>query len=230
MKTEEKLTSDKNSQTTQQCLKQKSPSESKPPLVKIPPIVEVKTERAVEGAQNQGHPIKKEQEEEDRNALDGSSLGIKIGVCWSLRPIKEEPVDAALASQPAQHAAVSCKSEGGAADIPKVKQEANTEEWQSAGCPAESRKRPSSPSEQRLDTEVVHKKFRPLPQPQQQSLGDDHPGPSHVEGAWPVKVEKVPTSHVFPAEGEGERETIALTRRKIIIITTIIINRSYYTL
>lgn len=207
MKTEEKHRSDKPSQTTQQCLKQNSPSESKSPLAEIPPIAEVKTERVVEVAQNPERPIKKEPEEEEKNAKDGSSLGIKIVECWSLRGIKEEPADAPLVSQPPPQAAASCKSEGGVANMPKVKQEAVAEEWQS-----ESRKRPGSPSKQGPDTEtgVVHKKFRPSHQPQLQSLGD-----GHKEGAWPVKVEKDPTSHDFPAEGEGEREIIGPPRSAV---------------
>lgn len=202
MKTEENLTIDRTSQTSQQCLQQNSPSESKTPPVKIPLLAEVKTERVVEVAQHLEHPIKKEPEEEDKNARDGSSLGIKIVECWSLQGIKEEPLDGPLVSQPPPEAAASCKSEGGAADVVRVKQEADAEEWQSGGC----RKRPSAPSKQlHTETGVVHKKFRPLHQPQQESPGDGPPNPSHQEGAWPVKVEKDPTSHDFPAEGEGER-------------------------
>lgn len=214
--TEEKPTCDKTSQTAQQCLRQTSPSDGKTPPVKVPQISEVKTESIVKVEQNLELPIKKEPEEEEQNAKDASSpLGIKIVECWSLRGIKEEPMDASPVSQPPPYTTGGCKSEGGAADMPKIKQEAGGggwEEWQSGGSPAKSRKRPSAASEQlqEEDTGAEPKKFRPLHQPPPQAPCEGRPNPSHEEpeGAWPVKVEKDATSHDFPAESEGEWETL----------------------
>lgn len=205
MKTGEKLKSDKISQTTQQCLKKTSPSESKTSLVKFPAVAEVKTERVAEVDQSLEHPIKKEPEDRDNSSKDGNSLGIKIVECWSLQRIKEEPVDVPLTSQSPPHAGVRCKSEGGAAETPKVKQEAKAEECHSGGC----RKRPSSPPTHfHTDPETVHKKFRPLHQSAQESLCGGRPNPSHNEGAWPVKMEKDPTSRDFPGAGQGNGATL----------------------
>lgn len=206
VKTEKTPTTEGTSQTTQHCLKQNSPSESKPPPVEISPIAIVKTEKAVGAGQTLDPPIKNEPEEDnknDKNEKNSSSLGIKIVECWSLQMVKEEPVGAPQCQRepaPPPHTAVSCKSEEGVEEMPTVKQEADTDKWQSGGV-----KRPSTPSNQlQTETGVVHKKFRPLPQPQQQ-----HPNLCQEEGAWPVKVEKDPTSHDSPTEVEGKREVEA---------------------
>lgn len=186
MKSEETLTRDKTSQTSQQCPQPSSPPESSAAPVEVPPIAAVKTERLLEVAPTLERPIKTEPEEDDKTAKDGGSLGIKIVECWSLQRVKEEPVDAPPVSQ----APLPRAAEGGVAEMAKVKQEADTDEWQSGGL-----KRPSTPSKQlQEDAGVAHKKFRPHQQPLQDE-GE--------EGAWPVKVEKDPTSH---DEGEGERE------------------------
>lgn len=210
--TAEKHTRDKTSQTAQQCLRQTSPPDGKTSQVKVPQIPEVKTESDLKVEPNLELPIKKEPEEEDQNAKDGSPLGIKIVECWSLQGIKEEPMDTPLVSQLPPYAAGSSESEGGAADVPKVKQEASGgswEEWQSGGCPATSKKRPSDASAEE-ETGAETKKFRPLHQPQPQSPCEGRPNPSckGPEGAWPVKVEKDATSHDFPAESDCEWETL----------------------
>lgn len=215
--TEEKHTSDKTSQTTQQCLGQLSPPDSNTPLVQAPQVTGVKTESIVKVEQNLELPIKKEPEEEEPSEKDGGPLGIKILECWSLQGIKEEPMDALLVSHPPPYTAAN--GQGGAADMPKIKQEAGGggwEEWQSAGCPAKSRKRPSAASEQLREEEpgAESKKFRPLhqppppPPPLAPCEGRPNPIRKEPEGAWPVKVEKDVTSHDFPAESEGEWETL----------------------